>query len=264
MEKNSSVKFYQSKKPLKNAESTPPPKPFYRKSLSYCILFNLREALLIPALLFLFTLPCKAQFKDTIIYSMQQKPQVFVTLASFNTFIDHDFASIDGLRAGLDYNNRIRYGLGYFALANNSVVSDIVITDTSGTYTTNGQLRLHFFTLSTEYFFKNKFPWMFSVLPFNVGFGSAKYEYVPSGLHQRVSTPKEFVILYQPALSFQYSFLSWFGAGLTGGYRYTLYRSKKQSQHLNAPAFSFDIRVSLDILFKEIKEHGIFGVTEED
>src|SRR5262245_32769060 len=81
----------------------------------------------------------KSQVLDTIKASLQKKPRFFITLASFNTIIDRQYANIGGLRMGLNYNQRIRFGIGFFNLANNAVVTPIDISENGNNYTTNGQ-----------------------------------------------------------------------------------------------------------------------------
>ena len=89
--------------------------------------------------------PANAQLKDTIIYSIQQKPKYFATLASFNTFIDHNYANIFRIKTGLSYNQRIRFGIGYSNLANNAVTTDSIhLVGDNYNYYTKGIL--NFFT----------------------------------------------------------------------------------------------------------------------
>jgi len=177
-----------------------------------------------------------------------------MTLASFNTFIDGQYANIGGVRMGLSYNQRIRFGFGLFSLANNDVVTPLNVQDPEGSYTTNGRLRMTFASFSTEYFFYNRYPWQFTVTPFNLGFGGAKYEYISGTSHILTATPSETIILYQPEISAQYNIFRWIGGGVSFGYRSALYRSRKQTQSLNAPTFAFDVRIFLDEVYKLLFE----------
>jgi len=202
-----------------------------------------------------------AQLVDTLKYSLQQKPRFFITLASFNTFIDHQYANIGGVRLGLAFNQRIRFGLGFFNLANNAVVSRISIPENDQEYITNGHLYFNFVSVSGEYFFFSEYPWQCTFTPFHLGYGRGKYEYVDRLTQKRIIGPSEGIILYQPELSAQYSIFRWLGVGITSGYRFTLYRSKKLTQELDAPTFAVDIRLFLDevykILFLEDKKSDI-------
>lgn len=201
---------------------------------------------------FLSCLNVHGQIADTIEYSLHQKPKFFITLASFNTFIDRQYANIGGIRMGLNYNQRIRFGVGIFSLANNSVVSTIHIKEDNQDYFTNGKLYLSFASISAEYFFYNDYPWQCTVTPFQLGFGSAKYEYVKRPELVLTSMPSEFIILYQPEVSAQYSIFRWLGVGVTTGFRFTVLRSRKQTQNLSAPAFTVDIRLFVDEIYKAL------------
>lgn len=191
-----------------------------------------------------------AQLADTIRYSLQQKPKFFITLTSFNTIIDHEHANIFRIKSGLIYNQRIRFGIGYSNLANNSVVTSINIKENNLDYYTNGELNFSFFSLSAEYFFYNDYPWQFTVTPFQLGFGSAKYRYINRPYRESTFTPSEAIILYQPEISAQYNIFQWVGIGITTGYRFTPYRSKKLTQKLDAPLIAIDIRLFLDEVYK--------------
>jgi hypothetical protein len=193
-----------------------------------------------------------AQLTDTITYSLRQKPRFFITLASFNTFIDHQYANISGLRLGLNYNQRIRFGVGFFSLANNAVISNINVNDGDSSYYADANLNFGFVSFSAEYFFFNQYPWQCTITPFQLGIGGAKYEYVKEPQHIGTSTKKETIILYQPEISAQYSIFQWLGVGVTTGYRYTLLRSKKATQHLNAPTFAVDVRLFIDEIYKAL------------
>lgn len=202
------------------------------------------------ALFLLIHQPVKAQLADTIVYSLQQKPKFFFMLASFNTFIDKQFANIGGVRMGLNYNQRVRFGVGFFNLTNNAVVTPLNIKENELNYVTNGQLYFSFVSISAEYFFFNKYPWQCTFTPFQMGFGRAKYGYISRPDRIKAYTPSETIILYQPEISAQYSVFKWLGAGVSTGYRFTLLRSRKTTQDLNASTFAIDIRIFLDQVYK--------------
>jgi hypothetical protein len=200
----------------------------------------------------LFTVKAEGQILDTIKFSLHQKPKLFVSLASHNTFIDHQYAGIFGVRAGLNFNQRIRLGLGYFSLNNNSVVSEIRFSENDLEYTTAAQLYMHYFSLSAEYYCLVKYPWQFTVTPFNVAYGRAQYEYVQRPQHKKIFGPTENLIFYQPEASMTFNIMRWLAVGSTAGYRFTVLRSNQQTQHLNAVAFSIDVKIYVDELFKDI------------
>ncbi len=197
----------------------------------------------------------KAQLIDTIEYSLRQKPKFFATLASFNTIIDNQYANIFRVKAGLIYNQRVRFGLGYSNLSNNSVVTELHITENGQDYYTNGKLNFVLYSISADYFFYNKYPWECAITPFQIGFGGADYEYINRPDNDLTHTETEFIILYQPEASVQYSVFKWIGLGVTVGYRIPIYRSKDIIQDFSAPTFAIDIRLFLDEIYKGIVEN---------
>lgn len=194
----------------------------------------------------------QAQIFSDINKSLQAKPKYFLTLASFNTFIDGSFASFDGAKTGLAFDKRVKFSVGYFQLANNGVVTPIDIEEDTLRYRTNGQLEIYFFNLSGEYLFYNEFPWQLSAVPFDLAFGSAHYEYISRLQKKRIKGPSEFIILYQPAVTAQYNILTWFGFGVSAGYRFTALRSRQQTRNLDGFNFSLDFRLSVDELYEEL------------
>jgi hypothetical protein len=220
-----------------------------------CREFNHRKFIFCVSLIMVMgSYTSKGQIVDTIKYSLQQKPKVFATLANFNTFIDHQYANIFRVKAGLTYNQKIRFGIGYSNLANNSVITTIHINEDNLDYYTNGKLSYSSFSVSAEYFFFDKYPWQCTVTPFQIGVGGASYEYFDRTLQTLTNTASETIILYQPEVSAQYSIFTWFGVGATVGYRLTLYRSQKLIQNLDAPTFAIDFRLFLDEIYKELFE----------
>lgn len=215
----------------------------------------LRLRLVLFSFFILFTAPfySSGQVFSEIKESLHTKPKFFLTLSSYNTWIDGDFASFDGVKTGITFNKKVRFGIGYFALANNGVVTTISVKEGDNTFDTNGQLELYYFNLSAEYLFYDKFPWQFSVVPFNVAFGSGHYEYVSHASGTRVNGPSEFLMTYQPDITAQYNILTWFGFGVTTGYRFTLYRSLEQTKALPGINFSVDFRLSIDELYYELR-----------
>jgi len=205
-------------------------------------------------MLFVFT-KANAQLLDTIDFSLNKKPKLFFTFANFNTFIDHQYANVNGTRLGVSFNRRVRFGVGFFNLINNSIVTPIHIKESEQEYTTDGELSFSFISFSAEYFYYNKYPWQFGVMPWNIGIGEAHYDYIKRPEGHRVSTEHETIILYQPELSGQFSIFRWIGIGSAVGYRVILYREHQVTHDLNAPMFSVDVRLFLDeiydILFKK-------------
>ncbi len=195
---------------------------------------------------------------DTIEYSLHQKPRFFCNLLTYNSFVSDEFVNFFGFKAGLKYNKRIKFGLGFFYLNPNAVVSSIRVQEDSLVTQTNGELQARFFTLSAEYIYFSKFPWQFSVFPLEFGVGGAHYRYISQlGDHPRLETPDVALIFYQPSITAQYSIFKWFGVGASAGYRFTLYSSKEVKEDFNSIGFSIGIRLFVDEAYKAVFPSGL-------
>ena len=180
---------------------------------------------------------------------------------SFNSFISDDFVNFYGFRMGVQYNHRIKLGLGLLELSPNAVVSPITVLEDTVQMTTNGSLRARYFSISAEYIYYNQFPWQLSILPFDLGIGGAHYNYnSTTRKSQQLETPDVALVFYQPALTAQYSIVKWFGIGASAGYRATLFASKDVKEDFNAPWFSVEVRLFMDEIYKSVFANGIKGL----
>ncbi|HNP49176.1 MAG TPA: hypothetical protein PKK99_02020 [Bacteroidia bacterium] len=198
-----------------------------------------------------------AQVLDTLYSSLEKKPKFFINILNYYGFISKDFANFSGLKFGLNYNKRVRFGFGVAALDAGSVVSSISIEEDSLAYTTNGELKFSFLSASAEYVFYHQYPWQFSIIPYNLAVGTAGYEYIRRSDHTRVSTPSETVITFQPELTGQFSIFRWIGLGASFGYRKTLYSSKNIRENFNSPTFSVGLKLFMDEIYKIAFPNGI-------
>ena len=200
---------------------------------------------------------CQANEIDTLLYSLQQKPKLFLNFVPINSYISGDIANFSGVRVGLNYNKRIKFGVGYFALTSSSVVSPVIIDDDGLAYQTSGELNFHFFSVTTEYIFYRKDPWQFSFIPLQFGLGRASYDYIRRSEERRVATKGETVFILHPDFNAQYSILNWLGLGASLGYRVSLNGSKNVREDFNSPTFSLTLKVFVDELYKMAFPDGI-------
>ncbi|MBK7850761.1 MAG: hypothetical protein IPJ66_06335 [Bacteroidetes bacterium] len=108
-----------------------------------------------------YTRPAKAQVLDTLYASLEKRPKFFINLQNYYGFISKDFANFTGLKFGLSYNKRVRFGFGVAGLDAGSVVSEIEIEEDTLSYTTNGELKFSFISASAEYIFIINIPGSF-------------------------------------------------------------------------------------------------------
>lgn len=196
--------------------------------------------------------------RDTLRFSLQQRPHYFLNLAGFNSFISGDAANFFGFRTGVDYNHRIRFGMGFFLMNPNDVTSTITVTEDTLESELSGELQVRYFSVTSEYVFYNRRPWQFSVFPIDIGVGGAHYRYISQrGDRPRLETPDVPLVFYQPSVTAQYYLFRWFGLSASLGYRMTLYSSGQVKEDWSAIGFSAGIKVLMDELYREVFPAGI-------
>ncbi|MFM7217043.1 MAG: hypothetical protein ACKO1U_03385 [Bacteroidota bacterium] len=195
---------------------------------------------------------------DTLHSSLQQKPKFFFNITSFKAFVGDEFPNFFGFRMGLNYKRKIKFGMGFYSLQANKVVSSINVMEAGNQRQTNGFLDARFFSITAEYIYYNRFPWQFSVFPMELGIGGAHYRYNSVlGDGRQLETPDVALIFYQPAFTAQYSILKWLGVSTAAGYRATLYSSKEVREDFNSFTFSAGIRLFLDEAYRAVFPNGI-------
>jgi hypothetical protein len=198
-----------------------------------------------------------AQITDTIKYSLKQKPSFFFNLTAFNSIVSNENANFFGFKAGISYNKRIKFGAGLYTLTSN-VVSPISIPTDSVPYSTNGELRLNFLSLSAEYNFFVDYPWQFSITPVQFSFGEGHYRYISEPDKQSLKTKKQTVLLYEPNIMGQFSVFRWLAIAAGFGYRIKVVSSKQLNEDLTAPTYAIGFRVFLDELYRMAFPGGAF------
>ena len=140
----------------------------------------------------------KAQFLDSLKSFVSHKPRVAFRFDSKTTFISTSGVSIWGLNLGLDFNNKLKSGLGFYFLRSRlhkqQRISREFFPDTS----VDSRLFVYYGGIFAEYVFFQNEKWEMC-FPLQVGFGSSWYRYDVSGrLYDR---DKHFIALYEANIS---------------------------------------------------------------
>lgn len=172
--------------------------------------FGLKKLFLFALLL--FSTQLKAQLMDSISKSFTYKPSIYFNYGSQYSFIENRFASVQNLRIGIDYSGIFKWGIGYNWLSKNFPERTEVHQIMPGT----ARFNFNYVSVFAEYtFFKN--PRWEATIPAQIGGGLANYSGVKYG--DRIKTPTQFFVLYEPLMTIQYRFLKYFGVGCGVGFR---------------------------------------------
>lgn len=189
---------------------------------------------------------------DTIRMSLKQKPHLFGKFDTRNSFIDNSRAKIFGLKTGLNYGNRLYFGIGYNQLNPPATDFDkeIYIANATGELEkTTAMLRLVYFSLHAEYVFYQTKHWQLS-MPLQFGVGQTYYKYTQFG--KRKVIEKDFNFIYEPSISVEYKFVKWGGIGADIGYRFMATNYKSLNQKFTAPTYAFKFLLYYNEIVKSI------------
>ncbi len=168
---------------------------------------------------------------------------------AYNSFVSNKGANTFGYKAGLELNNRIKMGIGYYKL-----ISNIVRPDSVGQHNNtlpNKQLEMYYVPALFEYIFYNKDPWQVSI-PINIGFGKSYFWYYKNTALERGQLDKQTVAVLTVNLDGQYKIIKWFGVGAGLGFRVMLKDNNNINENFNSVIYSLRLRLFVDEIYKSL------------
>ncbi len=203
-------------------------------------------------MVFLLTgLKTKAQIWDTIRYSFRQKPRFFLQLDTYNSFVSREPANTIGLKTGLEFNRRIRLGIGIYEL-NSDIVKQKLITGVFEHDTIlNARLRLNFIPLSFDYIFYNRYPWEINIHN-SLGFGSSYFFYYLNAAGQKGKVDQKRISLLVMSGNTQYKITRWLGVGAGLGFRVMLKDNSNITENFNSIIYSLQLRIFPGAIYRAV------------
>ena len=198
---------------------------------------------------------------DTPLISFKNHPRVFFTIDRTSSFVSGKGASTNEIRTGIEFNKKIRFGIGYAALVSDVITDKTVKTEvTARDSVVPAQLSLSYMTLSAEYTFYESKRWQITT-PVTLGFGSSYFSYYEkiNGKFLTKKMDKGGVILISSSGIATYRILRWVGLSAGLGFRQSLLNNKKVEESFNSPIYLFRIRIFMGEIYKTIFPSGIFG-----
>lgn len=206
-----------------------------------CTIYNLNRTLVgvvLGFILFATCLSAKAQLFDSIRYDLKMKPVFHYKLDSRSAFIGNKSANVWGIKFGVGFNRKIRFGLGYNYLKSRSPSAYSPYDSRINSFT-KSRLQMRYMSIYVEYIYYRKNKWELSV-PVQLGIGSTRYvPYLDSKLS--IKTPARLVILYEPCLSVNYRIVPFAAVGTEMGLRLALHKNNEIKEQLTAPIYVFKV-----------------------
>lgn len=201
------------------------------------------------ALLFLFFLKTEAQLLDSFKVILKSRRSLDLRIESRYSFIDNDFAGIRGVRAGVSFGRKLRFGAGVSWLKNDIAEYDIIRNEKNVLIITPKYLKLAYVCLYADFVFYKTKRWQLSV-PVQTGVGASWFQNKNS--YDLNSPNKHFLLLYEPGISTHFKIFKWCGIGVDVGYRFVLKNNKYVGDRFNSPTYAFKFMFWADQLFFDL------------
>ena len=192
------------------------------------------------------SLKTQAQFLDSIKEFIKTRPSIDARLETRNSFIENGRAKVTGVRLGVTFRKKLKFGVGYSWL-NSDVNNPLIFTDINGLdYKVDNYLKFGYGCAYTDFVFHKTKRWQLSV-PLQLGVGAYWFKY-NNGL-ENITSKKRLLLLYEPGISVQFKIFTWLGLGSDIAYRFTARNTKYIGEKLNSPTYAFKLLIWFDQLF---------------
>ena len=201
-------------------------------------------------LTFLFVFICVSNisgqsFEQELKEAIKTSPRFEFRMDSRHSFINQRGVKTAGFKLGVQFAEKLSFGLGYNQLW--SPLSNTISYDSRSV-----DVELGFWNISpyVEYVFFRDKRWELSI-PVQAGLGRSFYKN-ESELGDPIIR-SEFVISYEPAITFQYRILKYFGAGFGVGYRFMVVSNGQLEEQFTSPVYIFKTRIYFQDILKDLK-----------
>lgn len=182
-----------------------------------------------------------AQLIDTIKADLTRKPVFNYKIDSRGSFVNNKSSNIWGIKFGVNFNKRTRFGIGYNYLKSRNPAGTMLYSPDAKGYV-QARLRWRYVSFYAEYVYYRKNKWELSV-PVQLGVGSMRYVPYTSQQAYVSNGGSKLVLLYEPCLSVNYRILPFASLGTEMGLRVALYKNKMFKEQLTAPIYVFKMSI---------------------
>lgn len=180
---------------------------------------------------------------------MKSKPSYNLKLDTRKSFVANVNSTVWGIKLGVSYSKRIKFGIGYNYLKT-PIISRYLLENDKGNYTVASRLRMRYVSFYTEYVYYKKNKWRLSI-PVQLGTGYTNYvSFInPSAYNE---SPKRFVLLYEPCLSVNYQLIPYVTVGAEIGLRLALRKHPEIREQLTAPIYVFRLIIDWSEIVRDV------------
>lgn len=196
--------------------------------------------------------------------SLAVRPKFFFQFDATNSFVSGRGANTVGVKAGLSFGKKVKFGAGFY-----HVVSDIVEPKYVEKYglTYNTRLDMNYYNTFVDLVIYSTERWQFSFLN-QFGLGNSYLWFYPDTSLENKSKKTDViannpVLLYEPMAMGHFKIMKWFGIEFGTGYRIMLINNKEIDHKLSSPVYTIRLKLFLDEIYNSLFPKGVFKKKKE-
>lgn len=186
---------------------------------------------------------------DSFKVILKSRSSIDIRLESRYSFIDNELAGISGIRAGVSFRRKLRFG-GGISWLKSDIFQNVYLPNESGIPVPKTKyLKLAYIALYADFVFYKTKRWQVSI-PIQTGIGASWFQYQKA---YNFSAGKKYLLaLYEPGIATSFKIFKWFGLGADVGYRFALKNNKNVDYQYSYPTYAFKILFWADQLYYDI------------
>jgi hypothetical protein len=197
---------------------------------------------------------------DSTTVNIWSRPRFFLQFDRYNSFVSKQGADMSGIKAGLEFGKKFRFGIGLYNLKSDIIeykkLSQKQALDAPAD-TVKAQLNMGYVPLCFEYIFYDKGKWQFGI-PVHLGIGETYFNYFDNnGRTQKIKDQN--VMLTDVVISGQYKILKWVGVGAGLGFRKMLVQNPAIEHNFDSALYNLRLKIFLGEVYKSVFPHGLSG-----
>lgn len=179
---------------------------------------------------------------DTIKHAFNHSPKLLVKLDSKYSFVSNQLVTMRGVKAGLNFDSRVKIGVGYSWMKNDFNFDN----PTNLVNNENYDLRYSYVSTFFDYNFYNEKKWSFLV---NTDLAVVKLGY--KNLETSSFDYYSYGGVIEPSLIGEYDLIKYIVIGSGLGYRFVFRESNNIPEQFSAPIFILRLKVDFLKIYKD-------------